>query len=213
MKVQVNKSHYDFLNYVKNDRWNSYYQQILETLNCDGENILYIGVGDNIVTDTLKKTGKNVRTLDFDKNLNPDYIGSVTEIKKILGKDKFDIIICCQVLEHIPFSKFESTIKQLAECTKKRLVLSLPNNNRKCSFSISVPKLLGKHKKLFLIKRRFSKTWDINKQGNGEHYWEIDAKGCPSRKEIKNIVKKYFPSLKFYTLFDNPYHMFFILDK
>ncbi|MBQ3292949.1 methyltransferase domain-containing protein [Candidatus Saccharibacteria bacterium] len=213
MKVQVDTTHYNFLKYVDQNRWNSYYQQIFEALNCKGKNILYIGAGDSVVTDVLKKYGKNVKTLDFDKNLKPDYVGSVTDVKNVLGKDKFDVIMCCQVLEHIPFSKFETTIKQLSEYTKEKLILSLPNNNRKYLFSFQLPRPLGKRKKIVLIKRHFAEPWDINKHGGKEHYWEIDAKACPTRKEIKNIVKKYFLSLKFYTLFENPYHMFFILEK
>ena len=213
MEVQVETSHYDFSNYVNQDRWNSYYQQIFEASKCKGKNILYIGTGDGIVVDVLRKIGKNVKTLDFDKNLKPDYVGSVTEIKKILGKDKFDVILCCQVLEHIPYPEFENIIKQFSECTKEKLILSLPNNNRKISFAISAPKPIKNRKKLLLFKHRFAKNWDINNQGYGEHYWEIDAKGCPTKKEIKNIIRKYFSKLNFYTLFENPYHMFFILEK
>lgn len=212
MDVQVDTAHYDFLNYVKQDRWNSYYQQIFEALNCKGKSILYIGAGDGIVTDILRKCGKNVKTLDFDKNLKPDYIGSVTDIKKVLGKDKFDVILCCQVLEHIPFSEFENTIKQLSEYTKEKLILSLPNRNKRYRFAFTIPKI-GYYQKVLLCKKHFSEQWNIDKQGHGEHYWEIDAKGCPTRKKIRNIVKKYFSSLKFYTLFENPYHMFFILEK
>ena len=215
MNIQVDTTHYNFLNYVHRDRWNSYYQQITEALNCKGKNVLYIGAGDGIVTDILKKSGKNVKTLDFDKNLNPDYIGSVTEIKKVLGKDwqKFDVIMCCQVLEHVPFDQFEKTIQQLSECAQEKLILSLPNSNRRYFLSFCAPRPLGKHRKVFLVKHYFAKPWDINEQGSKEHYWEIDANGCPTRKEIKSIVKKYFSSLKFYTLFENPYHMFFILKK
>ena len=121
--------------------------------------------------------------------------------------------MCCQVLEHIPFSEFENTIKQLSECTKEKLILSLPNNNRKYLLSFQLPRPLGTHKKTLLIRHRFAKPWDINKQGGGEHYWEVDAKNCPTRKEIKNIVKRYFSKLNFYTLYENPYHMFFVLEK
>ena len=215
MEVQVDISHYDFKKYVNHGRWNSYYQQIIEALECEGKNILYIGAGDGIVTDILKKSGKNVKILDFDKNLKPDYVGSVTEIKKVLDKDwnKFDVIMCCQVLEHIPFSEFENTIKQLSECAQKRLIISLPNNNRKYRFFIHLPKPINERKVILLIRHRFGKNWDINDQGFGEHYWEIDAKGCPKRKDIIKVLKKYIPKLKFYTLFENAYHMFFILEK
>lgn len=214
MKVQVEKAHYDFAKYVSNDRWNSYYQQIIETLGCkDCKNVLYVGMGDGIVTDVLKKAGKNVKNLDFDKALKPDYVGSVTEIKKALKKDwnKFDVILCCQVLEHVPYSEFEKTVEQLAECAQKRLIISLPNANRKVRLYLSGIK--GTHKKLFLIKRHFKENWDLEKDGSGEHYWEIDAKGCPTQQDIVEVLRKYIPRLGYYTLFDNPYHMFFVMDK
>ena len=210
MKVQVETSHYNFPNYVNQDRWDSYYQQIFEASKCKGKNILYIGTGDGIVVDILRKIGKNVKTLDFDKNLKPDYVGSVTEIKKILGKDKFDVILCCQVLEHIPYSEFENIIKQLSECTQKRLIISLPNCYRKARFYIDIKHT---YKKLFLLKRHSKEPWDLKKDGNGEHYWEIGGKGCPTQKDIIRILKKYIPRLNCYTLFDNPYHMFFVIDK
>ena len=215
MEVQVETSHYVFSNYVNQDRWNSYYQQIFEASKCKGKNILYIGTGDGIVVDVLRKIGKNVKTLDFDKALKPDYVGSVTKIKEILAKDwkKFDVILRCQVLEHLPFSEFEKSVKQDAECAKQRLIISLPNNNRKYRIFMHLPRPIGKHKGTLLIRRHFTKKWDINNQGNGEHYWEIDAKGCPKRKDIAKILKKYAKKLKFYTLFENPYHIFFILDK
>ena len=212
MDVQVDKTHYQFESYVKLPRWDSYYHQIAEALACKGKDVLYIGLGDNIVVDTLKKFGKNVKTLDLDPALKPDYVGSVTDLVKVLGRDaqKFDVIICAEVLEHIPYEMFEPTIKQLAACAKEKLILSLPNHRKHFRISISKPLNI---RKAFSIKRPFDQPWDINKQGKGEHYWEIDAKGCASAKEVTATLKKYFHLEKTFIPFENTYHMFFILAK
>ena len=70
---------------------------------------------------------------------------------------------------------------------------------------------MGEH----IIKRhrRGEEIWNINKQGKGEHYWEIDAKGCASKQEVTEILKKYFELEKFFIPFNNTYHMFFVLRK
>ena len=209
MDIQVDKTHYDFKTYLKSNRWASYYQQIAETMACQGKNVLYVGLGDNIVVDTLKKFGKNVKTLDFDPELKPDYTGSVTEISKVLGKDKhkFDVIICSQVLEHIPFEQFEATIKQLADCANEKLILSLPNN-------LAFIKLQLQNLQLAIpVKKPFRRTWELAKQGRGEHYWEIDAKGCIHKKDLEKLLAKYFTIEKVYRPFNNTYHVFFILGR
>ena len=130
-KVQVSKEHYDFCRYVHLKRWNSYYHQIESTLylcqNGGWNDILLIWVWDWIVVDMLKRNGLNVTTFDFDKNLNPDIVWDVTKIDEIVSK-KYDVVVCCEVLEHIPFEMFETTIKKLSKTTNN-MVLSLPKND------------------------------------------------------------------------------------
>lgn len=210
-EVQVNKEHYDFNNYVSLKRWASYYYQIKEVLNCKGNDILFIGVGDGIVVNMLKYLGKNVITLDFDKKLKPDIVGSVVNLDTLLNR-KYDVIVCCQVLEHLPFENFKSIIQNIANHTKEKLILSLPNSHYWSEFSFRLPII---DKKTILIPIRFfwRRTWDIDKHGFGEHYWEIDATKQWRSKKIKNILKEYFTLEKSYVLKEHPYHMFFILKK
>lgn len=209
MEVQVSKEHYDFNKYVDEKRWNSYYYQINEAINSKGNDILIIGKGDGIVPSVIKLFNKNVTTFDFDENLKPDIVGSVTEIDKILKK-KYDVIICCQVLEHIPFEQFENILKKIKNCYKEKIILSLPNCNTWLKINLKIPKI--KEWKLQVpIKKIKKPKWDINKQGNGEHYWEIDADGYDKSK-IETILKKYF-NMQFFIPNDNNYHMFYILTN
>ena len=209
--VQVKKEHYRFSNYVSYKRWVSFYSQVFEGLDTEGKDILYIGVGDKTVVNILKSFGKNVTTFDFDSNLKPDICGSITDIDEILTK-KYDTIICCQVLEHIPFDLFESTLKKLSKCFNERLILSLPNNDRWLKINLVLPKINIQAKKR--CKKLFQKKWDINKQGFKEHYWEIDIKGKEySKKNIDNIIGKYFKIKKSFVSYENTYHDFYILEK
>lgn len=208
MKAQVNKTHYEYENYMNIARWNSYFCQIDETMKCDGKEVLYIGSEDRVVVDTLEKYGKDVKTLDLAEDLKPDFLGSVTEIDKVLKGETFDVVVCSQVLEHIPFEMFESTISKMEKVVKEKLILSLPNRNKYARVMIS-----GMGERMIKRRRRSEEVWDINNQGKGEHYWEIDAKGCATRKEVEQILEKYFKLEKFFIPFNNTYHMFFILRK
>lgn len=209
--VQVKKEHYDFNKYVDLPRWNSYFHQINEVSKCKWKTVLLIWVWDWIVSDILRKLGKDVTTFDFDKSLNPDIVWDVTNIDKILNK-KYDIVVCCQVLEHIPFEMFESAIKKISNIVNERFILSLPNKNIWIKFWFFCPIIRNIILK-FPIRIFWQNTWDINRDWWWEHYWEIDAKPSWNQKKLKKTIKKYFNIDKIFIPFNNTYHMFFILWK
>ena len=161
-KLQVEKQHYDFNKYVDNNRWNSYYYQIESVCNLSvrENNILLVGVWDWIVSDILNKIGYNVTSFDFDEGLKPDIIWDVTKIDEIVQK-KYDVVVCCQVLEHIPFEMFESTIKKISKITDN-LVLSLPNKNFWIKWWTCCPILRNIIWK-FSVRIFWQNMWDIHK--------------------------------------------------
>ena len=195
-----------FSRYVSKRRWVSYWHQVDEVIKSNPNSLLIIGKGDGIVGDILKKEGINVITFDFDSELNPDFLGNVIEIKSVLKAQTFDTILCCEVLEHIPFDHFEEIIRQLNELTKKYLVLSLPLYfwEMKLTLKIHRKSLVNFH----LIIPRFTKRPPVRER---EHYWEI-GRGH-SFKEVKLILEKYFTITKNYAVKEQPYHMFFCLEK
>lgn len=133
MKKQVDKKHYNFLNYVDKPRWNSYYKQIEEVLKEENENVLIIGAGDKIVPNILKTKMDEVKIFDIAEDLNPDYIGDILKVDNILEKN-FDCVLCCQVLEHLPFDKFEKCIEKLEKITEKKCIISLPQQYIRLGF-------------------------------------------------------------------------------
>lgn len=211
LSIQVEKEHYDFNKYVDIPRWNSYYYQINEVAKCKWETVLLIWVWDQIVVDVLKKIWKEVTTFDFDKNLNPDIVWDVTKIDEIVTK-KYDIVVCCQVLEHIPFEMFEPTIKRISNIVNERFILSLPNKNIWLKFWFFCPVIRNIiWKTHFRIFRQ--NTRDINRDWWWEHYREIDGKSSRNFKKIKKIIKKHFNIYDLFIPFNNTYHVFFILNK
>lgn len=98
-KKQVKEGHYNFLGYVIKERWISYWHQIVEVLNLNPKNLLFIGVGDSIVSSILKEQGIELITVDIDANLNPDIVASIDKLPFL--DNTFEVAIACQILEHI----------------------------------------------------------------------------------------------------------------
>ncbi len=203
MKTQVEENHYDFNKYVNLKRWNSYYIQIREAMKLNPQKVLLIGIGDGIVANILKQQGVQVFTMDYDVSLDVDYVKDIKEVDTI--KDHFDVVLCCQVLEHLPFSEFYATIEKLM-CISSNLVLSLPiQHNRKLS--------IFKFQKLFWGEIKFSvPKYRKHFKFDGQHYWELNTKGY-LRKSIVETLNKKYKVLNNFTLAENTYHHFFIIQK
>ncbi len=203
MKKQVNKKHYNFLKYVDKKRFMSYYYQIREIYSSKPKKILEIGVGNNFVK-KICQNDFNYTTLDLDKELNPDIVGSVLKIPK--EKDSFDFVLCCQVLEHLPPNNFEKALKELARVSKKDVLLSLPYSGNDVGFQIKIP-FVG----TVSFSKRISKFYRKHKF-DGQHYWEVGTKGY-SLIKIKKIISKYFKIKKIIHPYENKYHIFFKIEK
>lgn len=203
---QVDKSHYEFTSYLTKERMASYWHQIDEALRLNPESILIVGNGDNLVRDILASRVKEVVTFDIAEDLNPDILGSVTNLTESLAGKQFDVILCCQVLEHLPYDQFETCLRELHHASRKSVIISLPQ--RYYFFELNV---LNTNKKVI--------SWSllINKKNKpivfkGEHYWEIGSTGC-SKNQIEKDMSKFFNVEKTYYVKELPYHRFYILSK
>jgi hypothetical protein len=113
--------------------------------------------------------------------------------------------LCAEVLEHLPFEKFEKCLQELRRVSKKYVVLSLPHFGPPIKLSFKVP--LFKE-----IKMALKIPFPTKHKFNDEHYWEIGKQGYPASK-IRKILKKYFKIKKEFIPFENQYHHFYILEK
>lgn len=201
---QVDKRHYDFEKYTGLDRWSSYFYQIREILKLNPKSVLEIGVGDGLLGIFLKNnTEISYRSMDVADDLNPDVIGDIDNIP--LKDNSFDVVCAFEVLEHLPFEKFEKSLSELKRVSKSNVLISLPHFGPPVKFLLKMP---------FLPEIKFSFKIPFYKKHifNGEHHWEIGKKGYSS-SEIRDTIKKNFTIKNEFVPFENQYHHFFILEK
>jgi len=206
MKPQVEPGHYLSKSYDSKGRFISYWHQINEIVKLNPEKVLEIGIGSGFVSRYLKERGINVVTLDIDKRLTPDIVGSVLDIP--LNDKTFDVVACYEVLEHLPFELFHKSLLEIFRVSKAYAVLSLPDVSRSYRIYIQIPKI-GIFKRLITLPRLRKPVHKFD----GEHYWEIGKLGYPLSKVIKEIQKSGFKIEKTYRIFENPYHRFFVLSR
>ncbi len=205
-KIQVKPEHYFNLKYDSKARWISYWYQINEVLNLKPKNILEIGIGNKTVSDYLKKLGFETVTCDFDKSLKPDVVGNVMKLP--FKKNSFDLVLCAEVLEHLPFEKFPKALREIKRVSRHSVVITLPHFSiTNLYFALKIIPFIPR--KEIMVKVDFP----IKHVFSAEHYWEIGKKSfsvSKVRAKIKNcgffIEKDYYPK-------ENPYHHFFILKK
>ena len=199
--------HYFNTNYDNKERFFSYWHQINEVLSLNAREILEIGKGNGFVSNYLIGRGKRIFTFDIDKNLIPDVVGTVKEIP--FCSEAFDVVTCCEVLEHLPYEYFYDALKELYRVSKSYVVLSLPDRSgRAYKFHIQIP-TLGEFTSLITIPRLKPIEWKFD----GEHYWEIGTSGYSIKKIISQIEKLNFLISKNYRVFDFPYHRILLLEK
>lgn len=201
---QVEKSAYSFEKYCGIDRWSSYHYQLREILKKEPRSVLEVGGGDGVVMRYLRaNTNIDYKNLDVAEDLNPDILGSVESIS--LADNTFDLVCAFEILEHLPFEKFEQSLSELARVSKKDVLISLPH------FGPAV-KLLFKLPFFPEVKVSFKIPYPKEHTFNGQHYWEIGKRGFPVAR-IRKLLANNFVIKGEFVPFENQYHHFFILEK
>ena len=206
MNIQVPVEHYFKKSYDTKARFISYWHQIDEIVQFNPTTILEIGIGNGFVSDYLKKRGYNIKTIDIDERLKPDYIGNVLNLP--FDDSSFQVVSCCEVLEHIPYENFKTALSEIYRVTNNYAIISIPDVTRAYRLDIQIPKI-GEITKLIVLPKRKK----IIHKFDGEHYWEIGKKNYPLNKIINDINLSGFTILKTYRIIEFKYHRFFILKK
>lgn len=204
MEKQVDKEHYRFERYCHFGRWASYWYQLREVLALRPKSVLEIGVGDGVLKNYLVgNRGVEYRNVDVAEDLGPDIVGSVDDLP--VPDASFDVAVAFEVLEHLPFERFEKSLAELSRVSRKHVVISLPHFGPPVMLCLKVP---------FLKEFRFAWKFPFPRRHefNGEHYWEIGKKGYPPGR-IREAMSRHFSIEREFVPFENQYHHFFVLAK
>jgi ubiquinone/menaquinone biosynthesis C-methylase UbiE len=198
------KKEYMNLQYHGKDRWVSYWYQIDETLSKNPDNILIIGKGSGIVEYSIALISPQTRitTFDIDIELNPDVVGDVRYLPFEDGS--FDCILCCQVLEHLPYSEIDGVLREIYRVVRNSVILSIPQRRKYIKVEFAATHLGTKR---LIIKYPFNKK----KISNSQHCWELN-RGV-SCKDFQKLLMKYFSIEKSFLNEIICKIRFFILDK
>lgn len=202
-RAQVNKNHYNFIKYNHQDTWVNFWYQIFYVLSLKPKTVLEIGPGNKTVTEALKKNNIRVTTVDIDLSLDPDIVASVTKLP--FQEKSFDLVLCSEVLEHLPYDSFKDSLREIKRVCRHQVVLCLPNAGIVFSFCFKLP--LIKSKNIFFKIPFFWKEHIFN----GQHYWETGKKGYSIFRIKKDIISVGFEITGAAIHHEDPAHYFFIL--
>lgn len=201
---QVSKDHYEFARYTGLDRWTSYYYQVREILALAPESVLEIGTGDGFLKHYLQAaTAIAYRNLDIAADLRPDIVGTADSIPVRDGA--FDAVVAYEVLEHLPFEKFDVALGEMARVARSHVLISLPQAGPRLKLSVKLPRVreIRLAAKLPLPRKHVFL---------GEHYWEIGKRGYPLSR-IRRMLRALYAIEKDFIPFESQYHRFFVLRK
>lgn len=187
----------------------SYFYQIDLVRKLGVNKVLEVGVGNKTVSNYLRHNGFDITTYDCNESLEPDVVGDIKELP--FEDSSYEVIMACEVLEHLPWNDMPKTIDELFRVTSKYVIISIPFTSLYFEAAIKFPmynKILKKYCLDLFIRLPFAIFAGCSKH----HQWEIGLKGYSLRKVRKEIKRK-FRILKEVRPILQPKHYFFVLQK
>jgi SAM-dependent methyltransferase len=187
-------------------RFQSYIDEIKEIAKVKTQKILDIGVGSGFMHSYLNSKGYEVISVDIRPDLEADLVCSVDTLP--FSNNCFDLCLCCEVLEHLPYEKFKQSLLELKAVCASYLILSLPDASyyfvATLRFSPNNLRQISLFSPILLHRKHIFR---------GAHYWEIGKEGYPLKRILADIKQTGFSVEKTYRSNANPYCRMFLLKK
>lgn len=203
-------SHYrtDYLG-ARFERLASYREQLLHCLlEPPARSVLIVGKGDDLVPMFLRGRGLQVTTLDVASDLRPDVVASVVAIPA--RDDSFDVAICCQVLEHLPFADVTKAMHELCRVARRRVIISVPDNRRLLSLRV---RFLRWNWSMQLSQNRWpAPPLPPSRLQQHGHHWEVGFAGHTPKAVRKALAVAGWRLCRNSRVHDLPWHLFMVFD-
>ncbi len=194
---------------IKYNRWVSYYWQMQYISECRPDTILELGVGDGIMSSTLRALGYSMLTCDISKDVAADITADIRTLP--FKEESFDLIASFQVLEHLEYDQFLPCLRSFYRVARKHVLLSLPQGRKYLDFQLHLPWM--KKDAYIGIFRDIGRYPPYEKPAGRNHYWEIGVRGYPLKRIVADIERAGFRIIVNRTVPQNTYHRFFVLEK
>ena len=204
--VQVEPDSYTNLRYDSKRRFCSYWHQLDEIFKTDPKTVVEVGVGSGFTGRYLQSHGIQYTSIDIDARLNPTITASVLDLP--LEDNLFEVAVCFEVLEHLPFTDFTPALRELARISSGPVIISVPDATRAIRFLARLPRNI-KIQKVFQYPTRTPRIKDLY----CNHKWEIGVESFPLRRILAAIDSAGLNCVKTYRVFEYIRHRFFILQK
>jgi ubiquinone/menaquinone biosynthesis C-methylase UbiE len=97
----------------------------------DVDSLLEVGCGEGKIINPLQNKYKKICGVDISDEALKDVKTSKIKgrIENLpLSSNSFDIVLCCEVLEHLPRHLYEKSLKEIQRVSRKYILISVPNN-------------------------------------------------------------------------------------
>lgn len=201
------RAHYG-LKYFRGGRIFSYAHQIDTVLSFEPRRVLEVGVGAGVVAAALRAIGIEVATVDIQPELGPDIVGSVTNLP--VDDGAFDVALCCQVLEHLPFEHFVPSLREIRRVVRSGAVISLPDVRRSGYVIAKLPKIPTIVVDWTMPRIRFKDMPQSRFEGMG-HYWELGYRGYSAGRVLGAVRDAGWRVSAHWRVREMPWHHFYRL--
>lgn len=211
----IEKNYYNFSKYVTQERFTTYWYQVVEILKINPDSVLEIGIGTGVVKDIIRGQNINVKTVDINATLNPDYVADIKNLTAIFPNNTFDAVLCSRVLHHLPFSDFEVALDNMLAVTKKHIVLVLAADDFRLYVSTRLTGRRSRHLSLpipLIVKKLILK---LKGQKNDYYYniWKLNSSSETDRERIDKTISRKCSIVGSYNIPTDHGHRLYILQK
>jgi hypothetical protein len=105
-------------------------ERIAQAVPADVEKILDLGSGDGLVFNTLREAGHDPVAFDISgialKHIKGDKLVQGSASNLPFFSDSFDLVLACEVLEHIPDIVFKAVLEEIIRISKRYVLITVP---------------------------------------------------------------------------------------
>jgi len=203
-RVQVDEGFYHAAAYATPERFYSYGVQIQAVLRSGAASVLEVGPGAGVVSRFLRDAGLRVVSLDLDPATRPEVVADMIHLP--VASDAVDALLCCQVLEHVPYTLAEKALAELRRVTRGSAVVSVPDVTPYYYLDMAIPKLR--------ISRRWSVPWHRPRPMtfDGQHHWSLGVGHVDGERFRASLAEAGWTVAGELRPSANDYHRFFFLE-